>query len=159
MERLAEDLAQVCHRLGRVHPRRCLNEWLQRLDDLHVSLLRCARQEVRNRRVTWKDTIGRLTRVRPANAVARRREVWLQVFRHLHERAGVCLESGRTRFMTNAGRLRLLGPEQVLGRGYSITMDAATGHILRDASRVKARQRLRTRLKKGEVLSQAESQV
>jgi exodeoxyribonuclease VII large subunit len=53
-------------------------------------------------------------------------------------------------------RLRLLGPEQVLARGYSITMDAATGRVLRDAGEVKAGQRLKTRLKAGEVFSKAE---
>jgi exodeoxyribonuclease VII large subunit len=44
----------------------------------------------------------------------------------------------------------------VLARGYSITMDAATGRVLREADKVKAGQRLRTRLKKGEVFSKAE---
>ena len=50
-------------------------------------------------------------------------------------------------------RLRLLGPEQVLARGYSITTDAQTGKVLRQAKEVKAGQRLKTRLKKGEVQS------
>jgi exonuclease VII large subunit len=53
-------------------------------------------------------------------------------------------------------RLRLLGPEQVLSRGYSITMDAASGTVLHDAAKVNAGQKLKTRLKSGEVLSQAE---
>ncbi len=159
LDGLVEDLGQVRQRLERLHPRRRLNEWLQRLDDLQVSLLRCARQAVRTQRVSLKDTLGRLARLRPANVVARRREVWLQVFHRLHERVSVGLEDRRTRFTTSAGRLRLLGPEQVLGRGYSITMDAATGRILRDASKVKAGQRLRTRLKQGEVLSKAEPQT
>jgi exodeoxyribonuclease VII large subunit len=53
-------------------------------------------------------------------------------------------------------RLRLLGPEQVLARGYSITMDAATGKVLRAARGVKAGQQLKTRLKAGEVLSRVD---
>ena len=48
-------------------------------------------------------------------------------------------------------RLRLLGPEQVLARGYSITSDAETGKVLRDEAQVTSGQRLRTRLKKGEI--------
>ena len=55
-------------------------------------------------------------------------------------------------------RLRLLGPEQVLARGYSITTDAATGKVLRAGREVKAGQRLKTRLKVGEVFSRAEQQ-
>jgi exodeoxyribonuclease VII large subunit len=53
-------------------------------------------------------------------------------------------------------RLRLLGPEQVLARGYSITLDAETGRIVCDADQVKAGQRLRTKLKKGEIISRKE---
>jgi len=53
-------------------------------------------------------------------------------------------------------RLHVLGPEQVLARGYSITSDAVTGKVLRDAARVKPGQRLKTRLAKGAVLSQVE---
>jgi exodeoxyribonuclease VII large subunit len=53
-------------------------------------------------------------------------------------------------------RLRVLGPEQVLARGYSITTDAATGKVLREARQVEAGQRLKTRLKAGQVFSRAE---
>jgi exodeoxyribonuclease VII large subunit len=53
-------------------------------------------------------------------------------------------------------RLRVLGPEQVLARGYSITTDAATGKVLREARQVEAGQRLKTRLKAGQVLSRVE---
>jgi len=50
--------------------------------------------------------------------------------------------------------LNLLGPEQVLSRGYSITMDAASGKVLRDAAKIKAGQKLKTRLKSGEIHSE-----
>jgi exodeoxyribonuclease VII large subunit len=66
------------------------------------------------------------------------------------------LRNGRNRFEATEARLRLLGPEQVLSRGYSITMDAATGKVLRTAKEVKAGQYLKTRLKAGEVLSKVD---
>jgi exodeoxyribonuclease VII large subunit len=50
----------------------------------------------------------------------------------------------------------VLGPEQVLARGYSITTDAASGEVLRDAAKVKAGQKLRTRLQKGQLASNVE---
>jgi exodeoxyribonuclease VII large subunit len=53
-------------------------------------------------------------------------------------------------------RLCLPGPEQVLLRGCSITMDAAGGKVLRDAAQVKAGQRLKTRLHRGEVSSRVQ---
>jgi exodeoxyribonuclease VII large subunit len=57
---------------------------------------------------------------------------------------------------TTESRLRLLGPEQVLARGYSITMDAATGKIVRRAKDAKVGQGLKTRVKEGEIFSQVE---
>jgi exodeoxyribonuclease VII large subunit len=51
----------------------------------------------------------------------------------------------------------LLGPEQVLARGYSITMDAETGQVLRQAQGVKPGQRLKSRLNVGEVRSRVET--
>jgi len=50
----------------------------------------------------------------------------------------------------------LLSPTNVLERGYAITTDAATGKVIRDAAEVKAGQRLKTRLKKGEIRSVVE---
>jgi exodeoxyribonuclease VII large subunit len=65
------------------------------------------------------------------------------------------LREHRNRIETLEARLRLLSPEQVLARGYSITMDAESGKVLRDAKEVTPGQRLKTRLHKGEVVSRA----
>jgi exodeoxyribonuclease VII large subunit len=130
-----EDFDSLTGRLARAHPRRRLNESLQRLDDLQSGMLRCVKSSARNRAVALKNLNGRFLRVRPAQLLKQRREMLRQVER----------------------RLNLLGPEQVLARGYSITTDAATGTVLREAKKVKAGQRLKTRLKSGEVSSRAET--
>ena len=106
-----ENAAQLGGRLMRLHPRRRLNEWLQRLDDLQSGLSRCVKQGGRERRLAFENF---------------------------------------------AARLRLLGPEQVLARGYSITLDAASGKIVRRARDVKRGQALRTRVSEGEVRSVAD---
>jgi exonuclease VII large subunit len=46
-------------------------------------------------------------------------------------------------------RLCLFCPGQVPARGYSITMDAASGKVLRNAIKVKAGQKLKTPVGKG----------
>jgi len=153
---LAEDFDQVQQRLKRVHPLRRLDGCLQRLDDLQVGLLRCAKQGVRDGRAVWKSSAGRLMRLRPVQVFARRRETLLRSVRRLQERMGTRLEGRRNGFTSLEARLRLLGPEQVFARGYSITMDAASGKVLRDARVVRSGQKLKTRLKSGEVFSQAE---
>ena len=55
--------------------------------------------------------------------------------------------------MGDEARLKLLAPDQVLQRGYSITRDAATGQILRAAAQTRPDQLLKIRLKEGEILS------
>ena len=82
----------------------------------------------------FENVAGRFLRAKPSLTLKKRREV-------LHQ-----LEK----------RLNALGPEQVLARGYSITMEAATGKVLRDADTVVSGQKLKTRLAKGEVFTRVE---
>jgi exodeoxyribonuclease VII large subunit len=149
-------VADLTQRMARAHPRRRMNELLQRLDDLQAGLLRCTRQGTKERQVAWQNLATRLLRVRPAQLLKQRCESLVVNRRRLRELAHVCLRNGRNRFEATEARLRLLGPEQVLARGYSITMDAATGKVLRAAKDVKVGQHLKTRLKAGEVLSKVD---
>ena len=134
LEREAQNLDSLAGRLARRHPRRAFNESLQRLDDCLAGLLRGLKTGVRSRAVLLENLTGRFLRAQPSQAVKARREALHQLER----------------------RLNALGPQQVLARGYSITMDAATGTVVSDAATVKPGQKLRTRLKNGEIISQAE---
>jgi exodeoxyribonuclease VII large subunit len=149
-------LAQSANRLARLHPRRRLADWFQRLDDLQSSLSRCALQGARRQRLAWQQLAERLSRVRPAQVLRQRREVLSLAQQRLQEQAHHRVRESRNRLETLTARLRLLGPEQVLARGYSITRDAETGRVLREAAAVKPGQRLTTRLQVGEVSSVAE---
>jgi exodeoxyribonuclease VII large subunit len=153
----AQSFSQLTGRLQRAHPRRQMNEWSQRFDDLQSGVLRCAKHGVRERIVAWKALASRLGRARPRKLVKDRRELLTQAQRRLREQAQHQLRERQHDLQALASRLRLLGPEQVLSRGYSITMDAATGKVLRNAGQTKAGQRLRTRLKVGEVGSRVEN--
>ena len=149
-------VADLMQRMVRAHPRRRLNELLQQLDDWQAGLLRCAKQGTKDRRVAWENLAERLLRVRPAQLLKQRRESLVVSRRRLQELTQAHLRNWKNRFGATESRLRLLGPEQVLARGYSITMDAVTGRVLRTAVEVKAGQKLKTRLKAGEVFSRAE---
>ncbi len=148
-----DEIARIRARLARLHPRRRVDEWLQRLDDLRGGLLRCARQAARERRVAWRNLRERLLRVRPESALAERHQALDRGLRRLREQARHQLADRRNRFSMLEARLRLLGPEQVLARGYSITLNDETGNVIRAAGEVKPGQRLRTRLKSGQVRS------
>jgi exodeoxyribonuclease VII large subunit len=133
-----------------------LQEHLQYLDDLQAALLRCARQSWRERRVTWGNLQQRLSRLKPTAVLAQRREALGNVQRRLREQAQRRFDTIRSIFLQLDARLRLLSPENVLARGYSITTAAASGKILRDAAEAQAGQKLKTRLKSGEVRSVVE---
>jgi len=152
----ARALALVSQRLARAHPRRRIDDWLQRLDDLQAGLLRSAKAGARRQRVAWQNLSDRLGRARPALLLKQRRQVLRQAEQRLHEQAVHRLRESANRFQTLAARLRLLGPEQVLARGYSISLDAKTGAVLRGADDARIGQRLKTRLKRGEVTSVVE---
>lgn len=131
MESRIEEADYLVKRLLRLHPRRRLDESLQRLDDLCISLGRAATHGLRDVRANWERLALRLNQVRPS----------------------LKLKELKSKLSEAEARLRLLGPEQVLSRGYSITMDAKTGNILRDARKLESGKRLKTRLKTGEVIS------
>jgi exodeoxyribonuclease VII large subunit len=76
----------------------------------------------------------------------------------LQERARRAFGSREQQVHSAAGRLRLLSPLHVLGRGYSITTDAQTGHVLRQAGDTAPGRCLRTRLSAGEVHSVVQRQ-
>lgn len=151
-----EDANALARRLARLHPRRWVQERLQYLDDLQASLARALRHGWRLHGATLAGLRGRLLRVRPASVLAERRTELRELRRRLLERARLGLKGSRASVDTLHARLKLLSPENVLARGYSITTDAATGRVLRDAREVRPGQRLKTRLKSGEVRSVVE---
>ncbi len=152
-----DQLEQFTDRLARAHPRRQLDERLQRLDDLQAALLRNVLSQLRDRQSRWQLANQGLIRLRPTNQLTRRREQLAQLQRRLRDLARHRGDSARNRFAEAETRLRLLSPEHVLARGYSITMDADSGEVLRDAKEVKRGQKLKTRLQRGEVRSVAEA--
>ena len=144
---------QLARRFQTVHPRRQLAGRRQQADELQLAVSRCAWRQLQKLRAAWRTGRDRLARVRPGRMLALRRERLQGRQDRLGRQARLRLENLRQRAASLAARLQLLGPEQVLARGYSITRDAATGRILRDAAQTAPGQNLRTRLKTGEVSS------
>ena len=147
---------RTAQRLARQHPRRRLNDLLQHLDDLRLSIVRCAKSNARERRLAFRQSVERLSRLAPKRFVRQRREKMTQIQERLYERVHSRFIQATSQVKGLRDRLRLLGPEQVLARGYSITFDAASGVILRQAADAKSGQRLRTRLQDGEVRSRVD---
>jgi exodeoxyribonuclease VII large subunit len=149
-------LGQTRQRLGHLHPRRVLNERLQYLDDLAVDLGRLVRSGWRRREERHRHATLRLQGVKPNRRIGRHAESVAARVGRLRAATGSGLKVLGNRLATAEARLRLLSPLHVLDRGYSITMDAGTGRLLRAAAEIVPGQRLRTRLQRGHVESIAE---
>jgi exodeoxyribonuclease VII large subunit len=147
---------QLAERLQAFHPRRQLNERMQRLDDLQASLARCVRQTLKEVRYRRQNASAQLTRVRLTQHIFQRRQLVQQHHQRLRDLLAHQLRHVRHRFTSAEAGLRLLGPQQVLQRGYSITTDEATGKILRNADDAQSGQKLKTTLSKGDIRSRVE---
>jgi exodeoxyribonuclease VII large subunit len=156
LEAAEADFERLRQRFGYLHPRRLLNERLQMLDDYVMSLGRRVRSGWRRRDERHRHAVVRLQAVRPSRRIARHSQAVGSAMARLRAAGDARFEALRHRLATAEERLRLLSPEQVLDRGYSITTDAATGRLLRAAEEIVAGQRLRTRLRRGTIESIAQ---
>ena len=120
-------------------------------DELHDDLLRAAQTLWKRKERRWHELAERLLRVRPELAVARQQGQLTQLRARLQELPGQQVNLASSLIKSFSDQLRLLGPENVLARGYSITQDANTGAVLRTSKTVKTGQKLRTRLADGAV--------
>ena len=82
--------------------------------------------------------------------MADRWEVAKKFQRELENQVTSALREKRRQLECLTDTLRLLAPDHVLRRGYSITADAKMGSIIRGAASVKKGQKLRTRVADGE---------
>lgn len=148
-----DELQGFTRRLHRLHPRRRLDEYSQRLDDLRATLSRCAAQQTRHFKTHFQNLLGRVLRTRPAHVLARRREAVLLLSARLHESAALALQRSQEQVRTAALKLHLLSPQNILNRGYSVTVDPATGAVLRNAAQVESGQEIVTTLQSGKLRS------
>ncbi len=156
LESAREQLHWQVTRLARVHPRRELNQRRQQLDDAQRALTRSAVQTLRQHQLATRALAQRLTRVQPSKLLVAKRQQFAEPARRLPEHARRALETKRRQFGELETRLRLLAPEKVLERGYSITRDAETGALIRDARVLKAGHQVKTRVQHGEFTSVVE---
>jgi exodeoxyribonuclease VII large subunit len=153
---LADRLGQadeLQRRLARVHPRRRLEDHGQRLDELVDALRTGVSRALRERRRSGSVLGQRLLAARPSARLIREVRRQQELRRRLLGGAKLGLNAWRERLARVQDRLRLLSPEAVLERGYSITLDAATGAVVRDAAEIRPGQKLTSRLAKGRVSS------
>jgi len=153
VDRSLDDVGALVRRWRRRHPRRRIEDRSQRLDEAAGALARAASRAVRSLAGTLESRRLRL--------LARRPQATLRGLRQRVERLRAALSAAPTRALERRRRrlqavldgLRLLSPQNVLDRGYSLTFDADTGALVRSVDGLSPGAGLRTRLASGEVSS------
>lgn len=148
-----EELKSFGERLARAHPRRWLDQKSQYLDDLASRLARCGTAQFNQAATRSRELSQRLQRLRPAIIVRQRRDAVLKLNDKLRNLVEAALRNQGVLLKGLSKHLELLSPSRVLDRGYSITMDAKTGAVLKNESQVLPGQALLTRLASGQIES------
>ena len=124
----------------------------QKVDQIEVRLLQMLRWTVEHHR-THTNRLGSLLQAyRPGQVVARRRTEVAGVQARLENATKNQLERAKQRLVSLHRSTALLGPEQTLQRGYSITRKTS-GQILQRSGDVEAGDEILTRLAEGELRS------
>jgi exodeoxyribonuclease VII large subunit len=133
-------------------PRRIFHERQQRLDQLEGRLqaLPSTMLEKMQARVHRLDAL--VQAFRPDQRIQLGRRDYQHLRNRLITAMAARLDNHRERLLGVARHLRLLGPQQTLERGYSITRDNQ-GHVVHSAAQVRPGERIRTQLSDGEVIS------
>jgi exodeoxyribonuclease VII large subunit len=148
-----EELKSFSERLSRAHPRRWLDQKAQYLDELSLRLARSATAQFNQAALRSRELALRLQRVRPSVIVRQRRDLVSKLNETLRSVAESVLRAEATRLKGLTKHLELLSPLRVLDRGYSITLDAKSGSVIKNPGQVTPGQALKTRLKSGEIES------
>lgn len=141
---------QTIRRLNRLHPKRQMEAGAQRLDEMIDRLSRAGADAMRDRGQTLAVAVHRLQGVRPTHALAAKRQLLINLSRRLVAASRVTHDGQVHRLDGIIAKLELLSPQSVLERGYSITMDAQTGEVIREAAGLQSGRRLLTRFHRGE---------
>jgi exodeoxyribonuclease VII large subunit len=153
LERSRTGMEGWVRRWSRLHPRRRLEARSQRLDDAVESLRREVARSVRILGRVLDGHRQRMLSQRPRMRVKAGQQELLRLRSALAAIPSRELLRRRQRLDGLVARLRLLSPQNVLDRGYSLTLDAETGAVVRDVSGLIPGKRLHTRLQSGEVSS------
>jgi exodeoxyribonuclease VII large subunit len=90
----------------------------------------------------------------PINIIEQYQQRIDELARHIAVRTGHIFDIKEAEFATVCGKLDMLSPLRVLSRGYSITTRTDSGKVLKDAAELKKGDEVKTKLAKGEFISE-----
>lgn len=139
-----------------VHPRRRVQDWQLRVDDLTGRLRRSMDHAIRHRRerLAWRSE--RLRAASPAGTVRRAAERIEGFRRTLPANLRLRIRELRTRAAETAARLRALSPDAILARGYGVARTVPEGDVIREAGRLTVGQLVDIRVARGRFRARVE---
>jgi len=142
-------LLQSRQRLDRVHPRRKFNDWFAAVGRFASNLLRCAKQGAKRQRLAWR-TLTRAFVAGPSGGAAQTtaRGFGGRKCRDCASRLVTTCASGES-CRNDGNSAAITWTRTSACARLSITMDAESGKVLREAKTVQKGRKIRTRLKAG----------
>jgi exodeoxyribonuclease VII large subunit len=137
-------------------PSTLIQDRQQKVDQIEARLLQLVRWTVEHHRTHTNRLASLLQAYQPAQVVVRRRAEVGGIQARLENAAKYQLERAKQELVSLERSIALLGPEQTLRRGYSITRKM-NGEILQRSEDVKPGDEILTRLAEGEVRSRVET--
>ncbi|MBV8277117.1 MAG: exodeoxyribonuclease VII large subunit, partial [Verrucomicrobia bacterium] len=137
-------------------PKTLIEDRQQKIDQVEARLLQLLRWTVEHHRTHTNRLASLLQAYRPAQMVVRRRAEVAGVQTGLENAVKNQVERAKQKLLSLQRSISLLGPQQTLERGYSITRKP-TGEILQRSEEVKPGEEMITQLAEGEVRSTVET--
>lgn len=148
-----DELRSLVRHLRLLSPQRRVEDARIRLDDLQIVMQRLLKDGIEMRSLELRYIKDRFCVLRPQNNCERGWEEVEKLKQGLSNRWTEYLKENHQRLDMLRNTLLLLDPEANLRRGYSITRDATSGAVIRNAAQVISGQKLVTRVAEGEIYS------
>lgn len=150
-------LERAMQRLERVSPSERLPQLRQALDARSLRLRAALLRELAAKRRRLDGLTSRLELTAPRRRIPTEREGLRRRRESLEAALRADLAGRRAAVGTARARLEALSPRRVLERGYSLTLDARTGAVVDDASRLGPGAEISTLLRRGRLRSRVEA--
>jgi exodeoxyribonuclease VII large subunit len=143
-------LARLADSVYLREPKRLLSERQQQVDQIELKLVNFWNATLEQRRARVEKIVAILTAFRPDRLFEMKRRELSSLDGRLKQAVFTELTQHRNRVAEYGKMIRLLGPQQTLERGYSITLDG-NGEVVRSIQSVRPGDKLLTRLLDGEI--------
>jgi exodeoxyribonuclease VII large subunit len=143
-------LARLADSVYLREPKRLLSERQQQVDQIELKLVNFWNATLEQRRARVEKIVAILTAFRPDRLFEMKRRELSSLDGRLKQAVFTELTQHRNRVAEYGKMIRLLGPQQTLERGYSITLDG-NGEVVRSIKSVRPGDKLLTRLLDGEI--------